>query len=249
MAPRPPPAPPRRRASPASPGPTRRPAAPRRRPPRRRPAHCHRVVARHQAAVVGEVTLDQRGQQDVAHRDRPARDDRAGEQHRRPVEDAHENARRECRHHPGQHRFDAEPMEPAAARRSRAGRNTAPERWSALPRRRPTTEDPPAARAAPARPRRPRAVGWSRRAPRTAPAARGAASPSPYPARRRRDPVVSPRCHTHPRAVRPCRNAQLPVFANSPRRYSTLVRTSETGPSPDGSPGRIVSCSRTYHPS
>ena len=43
--------------------------------------------------------------------------------------------------------------------------------------------------------------------------------------------------------------AQRPAFAKSPRRYSTLVRTSVTGPSPDGSPGRIVSCSRTYHPS
>ena len=73
------------------------------------PAHGHRVDAHHQAGAVGEVPLDQRGQQDVADRDRPADDDRAGEQHRRPVEDAHENARRECRHHPGQHRFDAEP--------------------------------------------------------------------------------------------------------------------------------------------
>ena len=43
--------------------------------------------------------------------------------------------------------------------------------------------------------------------------------------------------------------AQRPAFAKSPRRYSTLARTSVTGPSPDGSPGRIVSCSRTYHPS
>ena len=73
------------------------------------PAHGHRVDAHHQTAAVREVTLDQRGQQDVADRDRPAHHDRAGEQQRWPVEDPHERTGRECRHHPGQHRFDAEP--------------------------------------------------------------------------------------------------------------------------------------------
>ena len=73
------------------------------------PADGHGVDAHHQAAAVGEVALDQRGQQDVADRDRAAGHDRAEEQQRRPVQHPDESCRRQRRHHPGQHGLDAEP--------------------------------------------------------------------------------------------------------------------------------------------
>ena len=209
-------------------------------------AHGHRVDAHHQAAAVGEVPLDQRGQEDVADRDRPADDDRAGEQHRRPVEDAHENARRECRHHPGQHRFDAEPAGQPAARRAQAEaqHRNGGQRCRADARQRKAR--PQLGR--PARPRRPRAAGWSRRAQRTAPTTAGCrlavAVPRPSAPRSRRVTAQSypPAC---PRAVperstrrterfdSPCRNAQelaVPERFNSPCRNAQLAcRTLNSG--------------------